>query len=88
MSNVKLPGSNRFDSEMQIHTGNKKYYVILAKKFQHQMIKEHRKHDMSDQGGGGLFTERKWTYIQYHVQDNADVAYQDVRLYCNKNKFP
>ena len=32
--------------------------------------------------------ERKFTYIQYHVQDNADVAHQDVRMYFNTNKFP
>ena len=32
--------------------------------------------------------ERKWTYRQYHVQDNYDVAYQDVRIYCNTNIFP
>ena len=27
--------------------------------------------------------ERKWTDRQYHVQDNDDVAHQDVRIYCN-----
>ena len=32
--------------------------------------------------------ERKWTYRQYHVQDNTDVAHQDVKMYCNTNQFP
>ena len=32
--------------------------------------------------------ERKQTDIQYHVQDNYDVAHEDVRMYCNKNQFP
>ena len=32
--------------------------------------------------------EIKWTYIQYHVQDNADVAHQDVKIYCDTNQFP
>ena len=32
--------------------------------------------------------ERKWTYRRYHVQDNADVAHQYVRMYCNTNKLP
>ena len=32
--------------------------------------------------------ERKRTEIQYHVQDNADVAHQDVKTYCKRNKFP
>ena len=32
--------------------------------------------------------ERKWTDIQYHVQDNAYFSRQDVRMYCNINQFP
>ena len=32
--------------------------------------------------------ERKWTDRQYHVQDNANVAHQDVIIYCNTNQFP
>ena len=31
MSNVQLPGSNRFDYHMQIHTGNQNNDVSLAK---------------------------------------------------------
>ena len=34
------------------------------------------------------FMERKWTDIEYHVQDNSDVANQDVKMYCNTNQFP
>ena len=32
--------------------------------------------------------KRKWTERKYHVQDNADVELKDVKMYCNKNKFP
>ena len=32
--------------------------------------------------------ERKWTYRQYNVQDNADVLNQDVIMYCSKNQLP
>ena len=32
--------------------------------------------------------ERKWTYSQYHVQDNAAVEHQDVRMYCNTGQLP
>ena len=32
--------------------------------------------------------ERKWKDRKYNVQDNADVAYQDVIIYCKINKFP
>ena len=28
------------------------------------------------------------TFGQYHVQDNYDVAHQDVKIYCNTNQFP
>ena len=31
MSNVQLPGSNRFDSQMEMHTGNQNNDVSLAK---------------------------------------------------------
>ena len=31
MSTFQLPGSNIFDSQIQIHTGNQKYDVISAK---------------------------------------------------------
>ena len=34
------------------------------------------------------FMERKWTDRNYHIQDNTDVAHQDVMIYCNTNKFP
>ena len=31
--------------------------------------------------------ERKWTDRKYHVQDNADVAHQDMKIYCNTSQF-
>ena len=34
MSNVQVIGSNIFDSQMQMHTGNQKDDVSLAKEFQ------------------------------------------------------
>ena len=89
MSTVQLLVSNRFDSQMNMHTGNQKYDVSLAKEFQHHMTKEHRKNGVFDQCKiKRRFMERKCTDSQYHVQDNPDVAHQDVRMYCNTNKFP
>ena len=32
--------------------------------------------------------ERKWTYREYHVHNNADVAHKDVKIYCNTKQFP
>ena len=26
--------------------------------------------------------------IEYHVQNNDDVAHKDVRIYCDTNQFP
>ena len=50
MSNVKLPVSNRFDSQIQMHTGNQKNDVSLAREFQQHLTKEHRKNGVIDQG--------------------------------------
>ena len=67
---------------MQIYTGNQKYDVSLAKEFQHHLIKEHCKNGVFYQGKNNKqFVERKWTDRQYHVQDNADVAHQDVEMF-------
>ena len=41
MSNVQLPGSNIFDSHMQIHSDNQNNDVSLAKEFQKHLTKEH-----------------------------------------------
>ena len=49
MSTIQLPESNIFNSYIQMHTGNKKYDVSLAKEFQHFLTKEHRKNGVIDQ---------------------------------------
>ena len=50
MSTVQLPGSIRFDSQIQMHTGTQKYAVILAKEFQEHPTKKNRKYGAIDQG--------------------------------------
>ena len=32
--------------------------------------------------------EIKWTDRKYHVQDNANVSHQDVKMYFNTNQLP
>ena len=49
MSTDKIPGSNIFDSQMQMHTGNQKGDVSLAKRFEHHLEKEHRQNGVFDQ---------------------------------------
>ena len=65
-------------------TGNQNYDVSLAKEFQHYLTKEHNKNVVIDQGKyKKRFMEGKWKDRQYQIQDNADVAHQYVRMYCN-----
>ena len=40
MSNFKLTGSNRFDSQIQMRTGNQNDDISLAKEFQQHLTKE------------------------------------------------
>ena len=60
----------------------------MAKELQKHMSKEHRKHGVIDQGKYRKRVSKiKWIYIQYHVQDNADVEHKDVKIYCDTNQF-
>ena len=49
MSTVKFPGSIRFYSQIQMHTGTEDKAVSLAKEFQSHLTKEHRKYGSIDQ---------------------------------------
>ena len=89
MSNVQIPGSNRYDPQMQTHAGNQNNDVSLAKEFQQHLTKDHCKNGVIDQGKcKKTFSERKWTDRHYYVQDNSDVAHKYVKIYCNTNQFP
>ena len=50
MSNVQLPGSVIFDSQIKMHTGTEKEDVSLAKEFKDHLGKEHRQNGAIDQG--------------------------------------
>ena len=53
------------------------------------MSKEHCKHGIIDQEKyRKIASKRKWTDIEYHVQDNDDVAQKYVKMYCHKNQLP
>ena len=36
---------------------------------------------------GKELVKAKWTGREYHIQDNADVAHKDVKMYCDTNQF-
>ena len=53
------------------------------------MSKEDCKHGIIDQVKyRKRSSKRKWTDIEYHVQDNSDVAHKYVKMYFNSNQFP
>ena len=49
-SNVQLPGSIKFDSNILMHSCTPKNDVSLDKELQKHLSKEHRKHGVIDQG--------------------------------------
>ena len=50
---------------------------------------EHRKHGVIDQVKyRKRDSKRKYTDIQYHGQDNADVSHKEVKIYYDTNQFP
>ena len=89
MSNVQLPVSKIFYSQVLMHSCTKNNYVSLAKYFQNKWSKEHCKHGIIDKvkyrkrASTGKCTDR-----DYHLQDNADVSQKDVKMYCDTNQFP
>ena len=50
ISTVKLPGSIRFDSQIQMDTGTKKEDVSLAREFQEHLTKKYHKYSVIYQG--------------------------------------
>ena len=53
------------------------------------MSKEHRKNGFTDQVKYRKRVSKiKWTDIEYHVQNNTDVAHKYVKMYCDTDQFP
>ena len=48
------------------------------------MSKDDSKHGAIDQRKDRKRSSKiKWTYREYHVQDNAEVAHKNVKMYCS-----
>ena len=61
----------------------------MAKEFQNDLSNDDCKHGVIDQGKERkISSKRKWIDREYHVQDNADVAQKDVKMYCDTNQLP
>ena len=53
------------------------------------MSMDDRKHGVIHQGKyRKSSSKRNWIDREYHVQDSADVAHKDVKMYCDTNQFP
>ena len=50
MSNVQLPGFKKIDSQILMHYYTQNNDVSMAKEFQKHLSKDHRKHEVTDQG--------------------------------------
>ena len=59
MSNVQLPGSRNFDSQIIMYSCTPKNDVSLAKEFQNNMSKENCKYGVIYQGNTGKDTVKK-----------------------------
>ena len=71
-----------------MHSCTKNNYFSLAKEYQTYISKEHRKHGVINQENIEKISSKiKWTDREYNVQDNADVAYKDMKMYCDTNQF-
>ena len=84
MYNVQLPRSKIFDSHILMYYCTQNNDFSMDKKFQKDMSKEHRKYGVIDQVKyRNRDSKIKWTYREYHVQDNSDVAHKYVKFYCD-----
>ena len=84
ISNVQLPGSKTFDSQILINSSTQNNDVSIAKEFEKTCLKSIRKHGVIDQGKYiKIASKRKWRDKEYHVQDNDDFAHKYVKIYCN-----
>ena len=89
MYNFKLTVSTTFYSPILMHCCTEINDVGMDKQLQKHIYKDHRKHGVIDQVKYKKIASKiKWTDREYHVQDNADVAHKDVKMYCDTNHFP
>ena len=72
-----------------MHSCTPKKDVSLSKELQKHMPNDDLKNGLIDQVKyRKIFSKIKWIDREYHVQDNADFSYKDVKMYCDTNQFP
>ena len=89
ISSVQLPGANIYDTHTVMHTGTRTFDVSLTSELQKPLYTAARKHGVIDQGKyKKQANKQKWTKREYHVQNDADIAHKDVKMFFNKTQFP
>ena len=84
-----MKGLKKFDSQILMHPFTHKNDFSPVKQFQRYLLKEHSKHGVIDRGNERKrASKRKCIEIEYHLQDNADVAQKYVKMYCDTNQIP
>ena len=59
---------------------------VWLNNYKKHLSKDLRKHGITDQGKyRKISSKRKWTYREYHIQDNADVSHKEVKMYFYTN---
>ena len=89
MENVKLLGTESYDSHMATNTSTVNTDIILERGFQKHLSDPTRANGLLDQG---RYIKRaskwKWNEREYHVQDNKYVSHTSVKISCATTKFP
>ena len=89
MKNVKLPGAEGYNTQMQIHTSTQKHGISLAREFQkHRSDTSHRNGVIDQIRYIKWVSQRKWTEHAYHVQDRNNVTKKSVEISCAITYFP
>ena len=88
MSTVQLTGAKGYDTQMVIHTGTRRYDVILSRKCQKYLSNVACKNGVIYQGKFKKGQYKKVERKRIYFQEDADVAHKDVNMSCKKNQFP
>ena len=89
MTNMKLPGSKGYVTQMVMHYKTSTADFSLAWEFQKYVSNAAHRHGVIYQGKYKQQTSKqKKTEQDHHVHKNAEVVHKDVKILWNTNYFP
>ena len=86
---MQLPGSERFYTQMEVHTATQNYGVILAQEFQKHLSNSSLKHGVLYHGKhkkGSIQKNCKIGSIICNIIEYFE--HQNLKMYCELNQFP